>query len=177
MLMRTTSLLGLSLSLPLACGSLTDSTQTDSSIEALRPLTPFATQFVGTYRDPTPPPGALRELTLERDGRFAADVGDPGPTRGVALVSRRTALPLTFYLWSGREMWPATVRAYDRSLEIERNGRPATLRADGIVGPDETLCDASGGTWTDDDPDPRTGLYCVCPLRETYVPTEGGCVR
>jgi hypothetical protein len=38
------------------------------------------------------------------------------------------------------------------------------------------MCDASGGTWHDDDPDPQTGLFCTCSSRDVYMPSRGGCV-
>jgi hypothetical protein len=130
---------------------------------------------VGTYRNQGA--GAVRALTLDR-GRFIAEVaGRRSPERGLALASRAISLPFTFHLFAAGERWRATVEAYDRVLHVERNGASFALVADGIVGPDETLCDATGGRWTDDDPDPTTGLYCVCSGGRSYIPSAGGCVE
>ena len=40
----------------------------------------------------------------------------------------------------------------------------------------EAACDATHGKWTDDDPDPASGLFCICPLHEVLVWSAGGCI-
>jgi hypothetical protein len=61
-------------------------------------------------------------------------------------------------------------------MTVVIDGAAEELQATSVVGPNEALCDASGGAWTDDDPDPQTGLYCLCPSPRVYVPSAGGCV-
>jgi hypothetical protein len=78
--------------------------------------------------------------------------------------------------FDGEGGWVATVTAYDEALHVVRGGLSSTLRATCAVGPDEALCDATHGAWTDDDVDPATGLYCLCAPPTVYVPSEGGCV-
>jgi hypothetical protein len=139
---------------------------------------PFALQFAGTYRNPSTSFGAIESLTFDRDGRYFAKLaGRWWLERGIVRVGPEKTLPLTFQLFDGHQRWTATVRDYDHLLYLERDGSDAILAADGIVGPDETVCDESGGMWTDDDVDPGTGLYCLCPAGEVYLPSGGGCVR
>jgi len=162
-----------------SCGAAADPVEATSTSDLLPVAhSPFSLQFAGTYRNPTASFGSIESLTLDRDGRYLAKLaGHWLPEGGVARVGSGTTLPLTFHLFGGHERWTATVRDYDRVLFVERNGASSALAADGIVGPDETLCDESGGMWTDDDVDPRTGLYCVCPPGEVYLPSGGGCLR
>ena len=56
----------------------------------------------------------------------------------------------------------------------ERNEQ--TLRLLRPQASDEELCDSTGGKWTDDDPDPATGLYCICRAGTGFIPSSGGCV-
>ena len=161
------------------CGTPADLPEVAPSSDAL-PLeqSPFALQFAGTYRNVAADFGSIESLTLDRNGRYLARMaGQWLPETGVVRVGPGTTLPLTFHLLGGHERWSATVRDYDRTLYVERSGAHVALPADGIVGPDETLCDESGGTWTDDDVDPRTGLYCICAPGEVYLPSDGGCTR
>jgi hypothetical protein len=60
---------------------------------------------------------------------------------------------------------------------VKNSGHKAALTATDKVGPDESDCDTSGGAWTDDEPDARTGLFCVCPAGHAYIPSAGGCVK
>ena len=178
--MLSTLLPVFSLVVPLAsCGTAADALETPSTSDAL-PIaeSPFALQFAGTYRNPAASFGSIESLTLDRSGGYFAKVaGRWLPETGTVSVGAETTLPLTFHLFDGHQRWTATVRDYDYLLHIERDGAGAVLAADGIVGPDETLCDESGGMWTDDDVDPRTGLYCLCPPGEVYLPSAGGCRR
>jgi hypothetical protein len=38
---------------------------------------------------------------------------------------------------------------------------------------DEENCDNTGGMWLDDDPNPKTGLYCDCPSGKTWEAGKG----
>jgi hypothetical protein len=58
--------------------------------------------------------------------------------------------------------------------DVDHHGVKATLDATFPAG-GEDMCDDSGGSWTDDDPDPATGLYCVCEAPKSFIPSLGGC--
>src|SRR5262249_11765547 len=53
-------------------------------------------------------------------------------------------------------------------------GGTVTLTSDfALIG--EDACDKSGGQFTDDDADPKTGLFCVCPAPKVWLHASGGC--
>jgi hypothetical protein len=166
--------------LPLAGSCCSAATADESALSV--PPPPFALQFVGTYvRDgrAKAESGVLESVDLARDGTYGAVFdGVPGVQRGAyrAAATRRLPLRLTFDDGAPNEDWSLTIVAYDgRALAEDRD----ELRATGSVGPNEGLCEATGGAWLDDDPDPRTGLYCLCPAApapDEYIPSQGGCV-
>lgn len=127
------------------------------------PPSPFTLQFIGKYQGP------LRALELRRDGTFTAPGGERGRFYG---PPARRQLPLQILLRSRKRSRMAVIDAYDGKLRAGEE----TLQ---LVRPrqaDEDLCDASGGLWTDDDPDPATGLYCICSPGTWFIPSSGGCV-
>ncbi len=147
-----------------ACGPPDELASSDGDLAA-RP-TPFAAQFTGTYLGS----GALSRLELRPDGTYSA-VRSGKIDHGTFTAARTKALPLTLRAASGHA-WQGRVTAYDGQLHL--SGEDLTLQRPAAS--DEDLCDGSGGSWTDDDPDPRTGLYCVCPAAELFIPAAGGCV-
>ncbi len=164
------------LALASAClGSVLGETASTSS-QTLTVPAPFALQFVATYVDPHAPAGAVRSLELHRDGSYAALVtGQPASGVGAFVASAPHQLPLSIdpAMDAG---WSATITAYDGQLRALYDGHPSTLRAAAPVGPVETLCEATGGAWLDDDVDDATGLYCHCRSPNVYIPSAGGCV-
>ena len=147
------------------------------SVEILSTPAPFALQFVGLYVSDDAPAGALVALDLRRDGSYEAwRQGAHGSERGAYAATRPHRLPLIFAAASGA-LWTATKVAYDDRLTVTGEGATSSLRAITSVGPVEALCDATQGTWLDDDADPATGLYCRCSAPEVYLPSAGGCVR
>jgi hypothetical protein len=117
----------------------------------------------------------LRWLEVDRDGSYEALTdGSSSLERGAFVAAPAVALPLTFTFGGGA--WTASIAAYDDELHVQRAGVASILYAVSPVGPNEALCDASEGAWTDDDADPSTGLYCVCPSSTAYIPSAGGCV-
>ena len=153
------------LPLLVACGGPTSSTTSDGAELSSAP-TPFALQFAGTYLGK----GPLSRLDLRPDGSYLATLPS-GVEGGHFWAARVKALPLELHL-RGRSRLAATVAAYDGRLHtgdtVLQLQRPATS--------DEELCDGSGGAWTDDDADPQTGLYCICPAPGAFIPAGGGCV-
>jgi hypothetical protein len=140
-----------------ACGGSADLSSDDA--DASRPPTPFVLQFSGTYL------GSSTNLVLHTDGRYQLEPGGWGRVS----ASRRTSLPLVMHLGAHT----AEVTAYDGALMLD--GERLVLQRPKAS--DEELCDSSGGKWTDDDPDPKTGLYCVCPAGTAFIPAKNGCTR
>ena len=167
---------------PLAACSSSAGDPPRSALEAPATIDPFALQFVGTYRDGAAshaPAGTVTALDLHRDGTFSATVaGSATPETGTFVAAAVTALPLILiFTASSGATWSAEVIDYDGNLQVTDAGRTSTFAADGTVGPSETLCDATGGSWRDTDADEATGLYCVCPAPKLYLPSAGGCAN
>ncbi len=141
-------------------------------------------QYVGEYDAPSGGGGPVSSLTLHVDGTFEA-ASTAGTREGTFALSAPPAMDVV----------RATLQAADGSTSTCTFGA-ATGFADGPprsqvalggalgaatlvgqwVGGDETMCRSTGGHWTDDDPDPATGLYCLCGDRQLYLPSRGGCV-
>ena len=144
-----------------------------------RAVSPFVAQFAGKYEDPKAGAGTVRWVRIDRDGTFEIMVqGAAAPEEGTFRASALHRLPATLELDAG-SLGPvtATITDYDGVLHVTFGEHTADLRADGPVGPNESLCDASHGVWADNDADQSTGLYCTCPADESYIPSEGGCIR
>jgi hypothetical protein len=143
-----------------ACGGV-DPTGVDESDSAIPPSA-FMLQFTGTYQ-------GSEQLELRPDGTFAT-----GAERGrFHAPPTRRELPLSIQLRGRQHTWTATIDAYDGKLHIARG---VTLQLVRPATSDEELCDSTRGQWTDDDPDPATGLYCICLAPERFIPSLGGCV-
>jgi hypothetical protein len=68
------------------------------------------------------------------------------------------------------------IDAYDGKLRVDRDGSETALQLARPATSDEELCDSTRGQWTDDDPDPQSGLYCICATPASFIPASGGCV-
>ncbi len=143
-----------------SCGGAQVSAQRDAAPSA------FATQFSGTYLGPTD----FAALELNRDGTYVA-VRAGKVLHGRFTTDATRTLPLSIS-FAAPLAEVGTVTGYDGRLVIGGSllnlQRPATS--------DEELCDNTGGGWTDDDADPLTGLYCICPSPDLFIPASGGCV-
>ena len=119
---------------------------------------------------------------LHVDGTFDASLDGRSTSGTYAGASGAGSASVTLWTKEGE-----TVSASFRSGTA--TGVPAqpfvdTIRSDGstqtLVGPwiadNEGMCDATHGTWHDDDVDPATGLRCTCGQDEVYMPSRGGCV-
>ncbi|HUJ25099.1 MAG TPA: hypothetical protein VLW85_03715 [Myxococcales bacterium] len=137
-----------------ACGGVDPDAPEEADVAAAP--TAFVLQFTGTYSGGS-------TLVLGRDGGYKLD-GARGHFRATGAGK---SLPLTLAI--GRRK--AVIAAYDGKL---RFGDEA-LQLERPAASDEDLCDSTGGKWTDDDADPATGLYCICPAATHFIPASGGC--
>ena len=139
----------------LACGGVDPDAAGEADATALSPFTmQFTGGYVGSYK-----------LLLRRDGTYQL-----GSEHGRFRAPRaQKSLPLALQLGART----ATIEAYDGKLHVGAD----TLQLQRPPYADEDLCDSTHGRWTDDDADPATGLYCICPPREHFIPASGGCVR
>ncbi len=161
----------------LGCGSAPEQESVSSGDDALRahahaPI-PEVLQYVGAYEGG----GTVSALELRRDGTFTATIdgarcsgryeGPHAPTTAVkiAFIAHGEAFSATVPEWSEKQR-----------LVVTRAGHVETVTSAWKAG-SEQICDDSGGAWTDDDPDPATGLYCVCASPLQYIPSLGGCTR
>ncbi|HEX8795041.1 MAG TPA: hypothetical protein VF765_29040 [Polyangiaceae bacterium] len=136
---------------------------------------PYLLQYVGEYDGPS---GAnYSRIVLHADGTMEVTgagqtlqgnftgSGRAGDATATAQTEDGRTIALSFAATSPTDV-PAQVQM--------------TIGAQTLVGPwvagGESMCDASGGTWRDDDPDPKTGLYCTCSASDVYMPSRGGCV-
>lgn len=162
-----------------ACGGSVADDGTSSGDDELRAAapSPFALQYVGAY---APDPGsttAVARVVLERDGHYTMVFAGRRPEHGSWHASRTAkALALGMVLVTRGQLTSMRIDTYDGHATLVRNGETTALHATETVGPNETLCDDSGGSWADDDADPATGLFCLCATGRFYVPSEGGCV-
>lgn len=156
-----------------ACGAATDCGEdgTDCAVAGLdssraRPPAPFALQFTGIYLGT----GSLARLELRADGSYLVErAGEEA--HGYYSATRVTSLPLALTL-KGRLGGVAQITAFDDLLLFD--GEMLSLRRPSAS--DEELCDATAGHWTDDDPDPKSGLYCICAEGKSFIPSAGGCI-
>jgi hypothetical protein len=143
---------------------------------ASTPLPPFALQFMGTYRPDTH--GTTDALVLRSDETYQLTLGAKieGGTFGVDPEARKRPLDLDLLANDGTK-WSATIAGTEADLHVERGGVAVNwdlVRIDPRS--DEDLCEATHGTWDDDDPNPATGLFCDCPASTNFIPAQGGCV-
>jgi hypothetical protein len=159
-----------------ACSGTAGGPKTSAELAA---TSPFVVQFTGTYEDPSAGAGSVRWVRIGRDGTFEILVqGAAAPEDGTFGASALHQLPATLELDAGSlGLVTAKITDYDGVLHVTLGGHTAALHADSPVGPNESLCDATHGVWHDDDADSNTGLYCTCRGTESYIPSEGGCIR
>jgi hypothetical protein len=177
------TLFALAVVTPLGCSSADTTSETASSEEDLtvasgttHPPTAFLLQYIGTYHSDRE--GEFDALDLRRDGSFIATVDGQRKTGRYEGPSRPTKpLKIAFILHG--DSFTGTITGDWNTVQHLTIGRGATeevLTSSWRAGA-EDLCDDSGGTWLDDDPDPETGLYCRCPSTKEYIPSAGGCTN
>ena len=124
---------------------------------------PYILQFVGTYENAAASNGQVKKLTLLRNGHYSASIVgkqkiEHGAFFAVSQLAHDPSDNALRFVTAGLA-WTGTIEGYSSKLELTRAGSVTHVTAKGSVGPNESLCDASHGSWTDDDVDPSTGLY------------------
>ncbi|HVY45799.1 MAG TPA: lamin tail domain-containing protein [Minicystis sp.] len=135
------------------------------------PLSPFALQAIGSF---TAPSGPVTALVMREDGTYTATVEGAVESGTFTADATVKAYPLTYVFDGGghRPAWHATIEDWQHALHV------AVLDASGTLTgyPDsEAQCDDSGGSWTDDDADAATGLFCICTAPKVLIWSAGGC--
>ena len=139
------------------------------------PPAPFLVQFADTYDVRAPSKTGIETLTLDPHGTYEATLAHGVTESGTYASTDGPTLPVTAELTDGAKTWSFQITTAEGDMTITREGLKDTARPQHTVGPNESLCDATGGTWRDDD-SKGDGLYCACPARTRYVPSRGGCV-
>jgi hypothetical protein len=152
-----------------ACGDVGGQDEAEAlAMDAAAPG-PFTLQFTGRYE-------GAEVIELRRDGSYVA-ITSAGCEQGrFSTQPSQRKLPLELRLHTRGRVWKAVVDAYDGKLRAVHGSSSESLQLERPHTSDEELCDATHGQWTDDDPDPATGLYCVCPAATSFIPSQGGCV-
>src|SRR5262249_23890716 len=109
--------------------------------------------------------GPVTALDLRRDGTYSATVN------GAKQQGTFTATSAGVYSGAG---WTATVAPWSGNLTVTVGASTEVLVGHPAL---EDACDATGGLWTDDDVDPATGLFCICPAPKVLIWSEGGCTE
>jgi hypothetical protein len=197
--MRVVPCLALFALVGIACGGSSDPGAGDESDIKKGGLPPIALQYVGDYDwVPNTSGGDVQWLSIHRDGTYALhwamdEQGDDelGKITKVDVAGTQEngttgpGYPIVLHLTQshpGIPPDPKTVTIGDccsnkvtLGLSVEK--KDLALAPTKSVGPNESACDATHGSWTDDDADPKTGLYCLCPHGTVYIPSAGGCVK
>ncbi len=180
--MRLAGLALFGASLLIGCGASADGDaavgSTDEASSARKPI-PFVLQYVGEYVGE----GHVESLVLARNGKFTLRMDGGvrhGSFYGPSHVPATITPPALVFVTAGERFTghidaDAAWKAHD-TIDITVDGVTERLTATWTSG-NESMCDDTGGTWTDDDADPATGLYCVCASGDSYLPSLGGCVR
>jgi hypothetical protein len=146
------------------------------------PVPPALLQYVGEYD--AAPGSAVERLVLHVDGTYEATTrgqtttgtfagsgaNDADGARAALTSGDGSASTVAFRIVPSESEGPSRV-----ALDLSGAIGASTLTSPWLAG-DEDMCDATRGRWTDDDPDPETGLYCVCATQDLYLPSRGGCV-
>ncbi len=184
--MHVLSVSSVSLSLALlslvACGaSSNDGTSTtEEDLSRKKPI-PFVLQYVGDYEGNDS--GRVDYILLNRDGTWVGSIDGwtkhgtfYGPTKVPSPLMPPALVLVTTGLRIDAQIDPGVGWAPNDTMRVTFNGYTQTLTAPWASG-NEAICDATHGAWTDDDADPKTGLFCICPAHQSFIPSMGGCVR
>lgn len=152
----------------------------DEQLIAQQPI-PYVLQYVGQYNGA--PGASVSWIAMRRTGTFAAMVNGVIRT-GVYYGPKAPADPLKIvFVMSGERPWTGVISGWQpyEKMTLTRTLYNGTTKTEVVTAKwwngNETMCDETGGNWTDDDADPATGLFCVCPTGQTWIPAYGGCIR
>ena len=147
-------------------------TDVDGEPTAAEPR-PYVMQYAAVYYG-GPDSRSFDWLELRRDGTFTAMVD--GAVHDGRYDEQETASREPALEFSGEtDTFVGTLHADWASghrLAVSRGGVAEVLTTTSVGS--EAMCEASGGTWRDDDAD-TAGLYCSCALGRKYIPSAGGC--
>jgi hypothetical protein len=134
---------------------------------------PYVLQYAAVYYGG--PDTSFDWVELRRDGTFRAMVdgtAQEGRFDEEVVAGKEPLLHFT-----GDTEFAGTLHAdwaAGHKLSVSRAGVTEGLRTTSVGG--EEMCEASGGTWQDDDAD-SAGLYCTCGAGMKYIPSAGGCTE
>ncbi len=177
--MKTKSLAFVLFAALAACSSASSETTSsnDAELSAKKPI-PYVLQYVGDYESDGAG-GHFDYLLMKRDGHWVGSIDGVTKT-GVYYGpnAHPTTFPLKLAFVARGLSFTADIGAWApyQPMTIHYAGTAQTLTASFANG-SESICDASAGTWSDDEADPATGLFCACPAHKVYIPSLGGCVR
>jgi len=185
-MIRFGSLFGLAIVVSaIACGGSNEGGSASDSNDELRarakkPIEQVA-QYAGTFEALDVKHG---NLELKADGTFVWEKGElnarqtgnyTGPTQPVEhlgptlkIKTEQFEAVLAEGEWTADQGAPETLKLTTKVGEVVEF--ESTYRLGG-----EAECDDTGGHYTDDDPDPATGLNCVCDAPKVFRHANGGC--
>src|SRR5579884_114264 len=144
------------------------------ALPAAAPPAPFLVQYAGEYDAPAG--SSFDRLVLHADGTLEA-TSDGATSTGVYVGSGAPGdASASVQLEDGRRFAISfgVTQAADVPVQPQVSIALAQGSAETLTGPwlagGESMCDATGGTWHDDDPDPSTGLLCTCDGHDVYMP-------
>jgi hypothetical protein len=130
---------------------------------------PYVVQFAGVYES------AERSVELKPDGHVLVVTGGIAKEGRFEEETIDAEQPRLVLFFADETVDAVVSRGADRhELTLERPGAAEHLISS-TQASTEAMCEASGGTWRDDDRDPATGLDCTCASGSRYIPSEGGC--
>ena len=151
------------------------STTSEDELSATKPI-PYVLQYVGEYDGNGK--GSFDWLVLRRTGTFVGSV-DGVTKSGRFYGPKKPTDPLKItFVTRGEHPWTGVISGWatNATMVMTRNGATETVVSPWLNG-NESMCDATGGAWADDDAAKATGLYCGCVAPKVYIPSLGGCVR
>jgi hypothetical protein len=146
---------------------------------------PVPVPFYGESLDPVAVAGDLVALTLSPDGTYRRRhcyvtpcIDAPTETGPFTVSTSRGKEFIHFFNSDDDGTYEfdkyEVVVGPSNELWLRQSGRSRWVAL--APQPDESLCDATGGHWRDDDPNPFTGLYCDCSATTYWNAAAGGCV-
>ena len=169
---------------PIAPDASGESASDSADALSKRPI-PFVRQMAGTYYADDSD-ADVQMVEVRPTGRYRVTFWDGSTESGSYRGPSKVPSPLgntakLVFLTTGFKFTGVVADGYGTSpttLTITRDGGDTHLTLDRPATADESLCDDTGGAWSDDEADPTTGLFCDCPsTAPSFIPSEGGCTH